>query len=305
MSPEHLPCVRALDNECFRAHPEFAKRALAYRLLHLLIPPDIAKLLPKKLSDPLVAPGVEVPLVAVFPPGTVLVPGCSFPAGWDPDQEPPDCAKSRPLPTLAMQISGGNPSVVLSPGEAGVGQVKPPPSPPPVTEYWFDEPFDDITTHSWTEYITTTGVVSIVSGRLKLYAPDDPSYAAIYRTHSVSVPATIEVLVKNEITVSTDNWNFILSGPTYMLYMFFIGGTTLRIGAPGDWTDYTIATVIGENILWKFSIAGDTVNIYRDGVIEVAGFTLPATSFADGYMWISAQDGVTSYTDYYTIEDLT
>lgn len=132
MNPQRLPCVKALDRECFRAHPHFARRALAYRLLHLLIPSDIAKLLPKKLSDPLVAPGVEVPLGAVFPPGTVLVPGCSFPVGWDPEDEPPECAKSAPLPTLAMQIAGGNPSVILSPGEPGTGQVHPPAGAPPV-----------------------------------------------------------------------------------------------------------------------------------------------------------------------------
>lgn len=131
MSDDLLPCVRALDHECFRAHPEFARRALAYRLLHLLIPPDIARLLPKKLSDPLVAPGVEVPLGAVFPPGTVIVPRCDFPAGWRPEDEPPECAKSRPLPSLAMQVSGGNPNVFLSPGEPGTGQVHPPPGPAP------------------------------------------------------------------------------------------------------------------------------------------------------------------------------
>lgn len=131
MSPPDLPCLKALDRECFRAHPAFARRALAYRLLHLLIPTDLARLLPKRLSDPLVAPGVEVPLGADFPPGTVIIPGCDFPAGWRPDDEPPECTKSAPLPTLAMMASGGNPNVLLSPGEPGTGQVKPGPGPPP------------------------------------------------------------------------------------------------------------------------------------------------------------------------------
>ncbi|MBA7607361.1 hypothetical protein ES703_14520 [subsurface metagenome] len=131
MSPGQLPCLKALDRNCFRAHPEFARRALAYRLLHLLIPPDLARLLPKTLRDPLVAPGVEVPLGAVFPPGTVIIPGCDFPAGWDPKDEPPECTKSRPLPTLAMMAAGANPNVFLSPGEPGTGQVKPGPGPPP------------------------------------------------------------------------------------------------------------------------------------------------------------------------------
>lgn len=164
MSPGILPCVRALDRECFRAHPEFARRALAYRLLHLLIPPDIARLLPKRLRDPLVAPGVEVPLDAVFPPGTVLVPGCSFPAGWKPEDEPPECAKSAPLPTLAMQAAGANPSTFLSPGEPGTGQVHPPPGPAPGPAagsgtytsaaleddgFWYTNFFDNDNTRNW------------------------------------------------------------------------------------------------------------------------------------------------------------
>lgn len=124
-----LPCQRVIGKACFKAFPEFARRAIAYRLLHLLIPPDIAKLLPKSLSDPLIAPGVKIPLDARFPPGTCIVPGCSFPAGWDPDQDPPDCAKSAPLPALAMQISGGNPPTYLSPGPSGPLPVQPPAAP--------------------------------------------------------------------------------------------------------------------------------------------------------------------------------
>lgn len=305
MSPGNLPCVKALDRECFRAHPEFARRALAYRLLHLLIPPDIAKLLPKKLSDPLVAPGVEVPLGAVFPPGTVLVPGCSFPVGWDPEDEPPECAKSRPLPTLAMQIAGGNPSVILSPGEPGTGQVHPPPGPPPVTELWFDEPFDNITDHTWTVGESGSATVTIVTGRLRLYGPPPADLASINRTDSRSLPATIEVLVKNEIDGTVGKWAFVLSGPTYMLYLILWDDTTLRLKDPVGWTDIAIDPVDGENILWKFSINGDQLDIYRDGTSEVTAFTLPATLFADGWMWISSEDGYTTYTDYYTIEDLT
>lgn len=305
MSPERLPCVKALDRECFRAHPEFARRALAYRLLHLLIPPDLAKRLPKRLSDPLIAPGVEVPLGAEFPPGTVIVPGCDFPAGWDPKDEPPECTKSAPLPTLAMQIAGANPNVFLSPGEPGTGQVKPPPGPPPEPPVvlWFDEPFDNLTKYSWTKYETGTGAVAIVSGHLELDAPT--GYAGIYRTDARSVPSKLEILIQNEVTASVDNWYFVLTCPTYELHFILIGATTLRLKKPVGWHDQTITTVIGDDILWKFTIDGDTLNVYRDGAPLVTGFTLPAKSFAEGYMWISAQDGVTSYTDYYTLEDKT
>jgi len=127
-----LPCQKAIGKACFKAFPAFARRAIAYRLLHLLIPPDIAKFLPKTLKDPLIAPGVKIPLDAKFPPGTCIVPGCSFPAGWDPDEDPPECAKSAPLPTLAMIASGGNPNVFLAPGPSGPLPV--PASPAPTKE---------------------------------------------------------------------------------------------------------------------------------------------------------------------------
>ena len=134
---DDLSCQKVIGRACFQAYPAFARRAIAYRLLHLLIPSDIAKILPKSLSDPLIAPGVKIPLDAKFPPGTCIVPGCSFPAGWDPDQDPPECAKSAPLPTLAMQASGGNPPTYLAPGPSGPLPVQPPAPPPvePVTVY--------------------------------------------------------------------------------------------------------------------------------------------------------------------------
>jgi len=123
----NLPCEKAIGKACFEAFPEFAKRAIAYRLLHLLIPPEIARLLPKQLADPLIAPGVKVPLDAKFPPGTCVVPGCDFPAGWDPKSEPPACTKSAPLPPIAMVAGGANPNTMVAPGPSGPL----PPSPPP------------------------------------------------------------------------------------------------------------------------------------------------------------------------------
>jgi len=127
---DELSCQKVIGKACFKAFPAFARRAIAYRLLHLLIPPDIAKILPKTLKDPLIAPGVKIPLDAKFPPGTCIVPGCSFPAGWDPDQDPPECAKSMPLPTAAMLASGANPPTYLTPGPSGPLPVQPPPPPP-------------------------------------------------------------------------------------------------------------------------------------------------------------------------------
>jgi len=86
----HKPCLKALDAECFQAHPEWAKRALAFKLLHLFVPPWLSRKLPGLLRVPLIAPGVNVPPGYYFPPGTIIPPGAEFPPGWTPADPLPD-----------------------------------------------------------------------------------------------------------------------------------------------------------------------------------------------------------------------
>lgn len=303
---DELSCQKVIGKACFKAFPTFARRAIAYRLLHLLIPPDIAKILPKTLKDPLVAPGVKIPLDAKFPPGTCVVPGCSFPAGWDPDQDPPECAKSAPLPTLAMIASGGNPNIMLSPGESGAAQVHPPPGPPPEPGLWLDEPFSDLTTYAWTVTEIVSSTVTIVSGRLKLYAVGDGN-AAIERTDSRAVPVKMDIKILNEIEAGGEDWYFFIGNASYMISIhFYAKWDQVSIWTGTVWQDITgIDSIEGKNIEWKFSIDGDTLNLYRDDVIFLANFTLPATTAADGKMMFISGDVNTSYTDYFTIEDLT
>jgi len=124
-----LSCQKAIGRDCFKAYPDFARRAIAYRLLHLLIPPEISKVLPTKLTDPLIAPGVKIPLDAKFPPGTVIIPGCDFPAGWNPKDEPPECVKSMPLPAPCLGGGGCIPNPYLAPGSPATSQVNPRSSP--------------------------------------------------------------------------------------------------------------------------------------------------------------------------------
>lgn len=301
MSPEHLPCVRALDRECFRAHPEFARRALAYRLLHLLIPPDIARLLPKKLSDPLVAPGVEVPLGAVFPPGTVLVPGCSFPVGWDPEDEPPECAKSAPLPTLAMQIAGGNPSVILSPGEPGTGQVHPPAGPPPAVALCFDEPFNNLTTNDWDDISTGTGSATIVGGKLKLHNAVYADHSAIERENGWPCGDNflLELRVKIERSDQQNRYTF-YTGKRRVGIMFY---ETWRIDLDHKYGyDYKDIGDFGNGwITWLLDITGNAVDVYRDGNLVWKYTEYPDDASSPGRMWLDVRGNSTTYTDYIKI----
>lgn len=83
MSPaKSLPCQERLDAECFRENPTWAKRALAYRLLHLLTPKQITRRLPRGLRLALIAEGVDVPAGLALPDGTVVAPGTVLPSTW-------------------------------------------------------------------------------------------------------------------------------------------------------------------------------------------------------------------------------
>lgn len=84
------PCLKRLDAECFRANPEWAKRAFAYRLVHILTPKPLTKRLPRGLQRALVYPGTDMPPGVNFPPGTIVSPGATIPPGWQPgDPYPP------------------------------------------------------------------------------------------------------------------------------------------------------------------------------------------------------------------------
>lgn len=100
------PCEKILDKECFEQRPKWARQAFAYRLLHLLFPPEITRLLPRVLRLPLFPPGIEIPpeqilpdgsvagpitlpegeipAGVIIPPGTVVYPWSLFPPGWTP-----------------------------------------------------------------------------------------------------------------------------------------------------------------------------------------------------------------------------
>lgn len=82
MTWEKHPCEAGLTPACIEAYPEWAKQALAYRLLHVLIPAEITRRLPKLFWRALIGPGAVVPPDVVFPPGTVIPPGFVFPPGW-------------------------------------------------------------------------------------------------------------------------------------------------------------------------------------------------------------------------------
>ena len=112
MSPEkENPCKFGLTPDCFQTFPEFAGRALALRLLYLLVPFQLTSRLPGKLREPLIFPGVtfppgwqigdpwpsmpflweglNLPGFELLIDGLIVLPGTTFPSDWQPGDPPP------------------------------------------------------------------------------------------------------------------------------------------------------------------------------------------------------------------------
>jgi len=87
---EH-PCEKGLTRACFTAYPKWARQALAYKLIHILLPKPLTMRLPKNLNQPLIPPGI------VWTPGDPLPPGTIKPPTTSP--APPETGGAPPLYT--------------------------------------------------------------------------------------------------------------------------------------------------------------------------------------------------------------
>lgn len=81
--PEH-PCAEGLSSACFKAYPAWARQAVAYKLLHAILPKQLTKNLPKGLGLALIGPGAIIPSGVVLPPGMAIPPDFTFPDRWVP-----------------------------------------------------------------------------------------------------------------------------------------------------------------------------------------------------------------------------
>ncbi len=132
---EH-PCAGGLTPACFRVYPKWARQALAYKILHILLPKQVTKKLPGILSAPLVAPGVEIPPGVVLPPGTVVPPAVVIPPGYNPGDPAPPGVIIPPGAVFPPGWTPGDPAppgVIIPPGAVfPPGWTPPDPVPPGV-----------------------------------------------------------------------------------------------------------------------------------------------------------------------------
>ena len=124
------PCAKGLTKDCFEAYPSWARQALAYKLLHILLPKQATKLLPRGLSLPLIAPGVPIPPGIEIPPEVVIPPDVVIPPGWTPVDPPPAGVIMPPVISPTPPDTGPSSPIYTPPFTPG--PVHPPsPSPSP------------------------------------------------------------------------------------------------------------------------------------------------------------------------------
>jgi len=299
-----LPCEKAIGKACFKAFPEFAKRAIAYRLLHLLIPPEIAKLLPKQLADPLIAPGVKVPLDAKFPPGTCVVPGCDFPAGWDPKSEPPACTKSAPLPPIAMVAGGANPNVMVAPGPSGPLPPSPPPPPPPEDEAWFYDSFDTLDLGVWTKVVDAGVTIEATGGRLLYTIGSLGADGEIQRDESRSYPTDIDISFNLEVSGTYVEFSHYVDIGSYSVSVQFWRGVKIRIMETGGWVDHAVADFRDADVSWTLKVRSNLLSIFKNDVEIISDRAMTASNVGPKNMRLNMLHTGTGYLDEYTITEI-
>jgi len=199
------PCELGLTPECFRAYPAWARQAFAYKLLHILLPKQVTKNLPRGLNLPFVSPGVVLPPGVELPPGTVISPDVSFPSGWRLENPPPEGVIIPP-------------GVSPTPPETG-------PTPPLYVEIWEPGPIKG-----------PGGIISKPSAKESLWATNE--WHRSYRSFSFSlntkrVLSVLDLSISGRITkiyarvskhlnptghVNLEIWKMTsLGGPDYVL----------------------------------------------------------------------------------------
>ena len=78
---EH-PCKDGFSPSCFKAYPVWVTKALAYKLLHALLPKEVMPILKVGLDVPLIGPGSTLPTGVDLPSGSIIPPDLIVPENW-------------------------------------------------------------------------------------------------------------------------------------------------------------------------------------------------------------------------------
>jgi len=116
---EKHPCENGITEECFKAYPQWAKRAFALKLMHTLCPGQITRRLPKGLRPGMIGfppgwtPGIPLPSYLGLP-GMI-----GFPPGWTPGDPLSPYTGQDLTPGVIIPSGGAIPPIFLTPFEPG------------------------------------------------------------------------------------------------------------------------------------------------------------------------------------------
>ncbi|MBE9546695.1 MAG: hypothetical protein IMF10_04255 [Proteobacteria bacterium] len=291
----------------------------AQRLLRSILPKwltrRLEKLHPELLEPPIPPTSPEVPPTITVTPTPTIEPTPGVIAEPTPgvDAEPtpitPEAITPTPVFGIGVDIpdppTGGSIAPlyvsVFSGGPFRIG----PRGLKRKLKTWFNEQFDDLTTNSWSKNEISGGTATIEDGSLRLYAPTPIGIAGIFRTGSGQVPPTFEVNIKNKVATTSDQWYFFIGNTAYMISLSFYEVWDVgQIWNGSNWFEFNIGEIGDQDILWKITVDGSVMNMWKADEQVLTDFTLPATTQPDGRMKFEVDNPSTSYTDYFIIKEL-
>lgn len=286
------PCAKGLTQKCFQAHPQFARQAFAYRLLHTIAPGEITRRLPKGLFRALIGPGAVVPDSTTLPPGTVVSPGVTIPVGYQPgDPIPPGTYTPPPQPPTSGVAAPSH--LDLTPGATTQGKSS---TTLIATGYFFEERFATYPGTFWTDVSTGTCTTELDGDKLRLH--DTTGTARTQGTISDPYPTNYDIEI--EVYPAT-----LASG---MAIDFYTGTHEIDIQLNTTFGWWAMNTSAGTRIIETFTIVGHThvfkienrngaLTVYRNGDQKDTGFTAANSTSTPGRIDIQAAANCSVFID--------
>lgn len=271
------PCLRRIDADCFRSRPAWAKRAFAYRLVHLLTPKPLTKRLPKGLRTALIPPGV------VWQPGDPLPPGAIMPAVLPPGVE----ATGPTPPTYTEVWSPGPPSPVggrtFAPGEP-----------------WFYDDFNNLTDYNWEDQ-SSHGEVTIVNNKAKMVSDAGSTswFTQLHRLEANTWPTNFDLSFELRMEEAGGRMFFLFYTGVHYVGLRFTLNTLVEIMTTGGWEGYTVDSFLDTTVIWELKVRGVAQELFRNGasVFTPADVPLNATANQMYIGRLSYNGGTVSYVD--------
>jgi len=298
---ERQPCARGLTSECFRRYPQWAKQALATRLLHAITPKQLTKRLPPSLNKAFIVPGMSFPPgvgAGDFPPGAIITPGTVFPPGWTAGDPLPPGATSPP--TTAPETPGASvvPPSYLGPGAPIYPKANPPPSGAVV---WFGEPFDDLDTNSWTDESFLGGTAECILGILHLDCEGADGQGAIQRIESGTYPENWSMITAINYVSGTDELRAECRTSTYRVRLILEPPDSVDVLARISVPSVNVGNYLGTEVVWRITCTGSTGTLYMNDVAIIEDFELFTSSSGAGEINLSCRGPGASLWDYFNL----